>query len=173
VNLSDLFFDFSGPQEAWPSHYFSIMLIRLCGLAALIFGTFFLKYRAQFAKRTFTQRATLVLILISVSMAADYILFQVSSSIFKASASGNLSIHYLYGATAATIFTFAEVAAVIDLVHGRREFMKQILPPILYLFVIGIFAGVVFDNYVQLFADSGRAAILLVFSYFAYKTLPS
>src|SRR5262245_38975654 len=138
MSPSDLFFDFSGPQEVWPRHYFLILSIRFCGLAAVIFGPFFLKYRAQFAKRTLAQRATVFLILVDVVMGSDYVLFQVPTSIFKAAAAANLSIHYFYGATAATIFTFAEIPAAIDLVRGRPDFMKWILPPILYLFVIGI-----------------------------------
>ena len=144
--------------------------IRLFGLSALIFGAFFLKYRAQFARRTFAQRVTVLLILVSVLMGSDYVLFQVPGSIFKARASGTLSIHYFYGATAATIFTFAELAAAIDLVRGRREFMKWLLPPILYLFVVGILGGI-FGNSIQLLADSGRALLVFIFSYFASRTL--
>lgn len=165
----NIFFDFSGSPEAWPKNYGLILFMRFFGLGVIVFGTYFLKYFSRFIKKTKTQRTTICLILTSVLMGLDYVLFQVSVTIYKAMNSGELSIHFYYGGAAAIIFIFCQVMAAIDLSNSESTFIKWLLPAAIYLGVIGVLVVLLFNNYFQLIADSARALVLLYFGVRAYR----
>jgi hypothetical protein len=137
------------------------MGLRLATLSVLVAVLYAFRYRRDFLQRSAVPRAAILAILGSVVMGIDYVLFQLPEILWGAGWNGSFTVHHGYGAIAAVVFIISQLAAAADLSRGDRGFMKWLLPPILYLFAIGIWGGIAFGNPDQFRADTGRAILLL------------
>jgi len=164
VSPGDLFFDLAGPRESWPGDYPLAVAVRFAVLAGLVLGPYFLRYGRGFTRRPKVEVAAILTILASLLIGLDYLVFQAPATISRAAGSGALSIHMYYSLTAGTVFLICQAAGVIELSNGEPGFIRWIVPPVIYLLVIGVVASAMFGNGPQLVVDSVRAAVLLGFS---------
>jgi hypothetical protein len=117
------------------------------------------------------QVAAILALLASILIGVDYVVFRVPSAMREAAATGTASIHPYYGATAAVVFLLCQVAGVIELFQGKPGFIRWIVPPVAYLFIIGVVGAALFGKVEQLVMDSGRAVVLLSLSLAAFDRM--
>jgi len=108
----------------------------------------------------------MALVAVSILMGLNYLLLE-------APAYPDRSIHFFYGVSAGSVFLVAQAAGLWDLWKRRPEFIRWIVPPALYLLVIGLVGFFRFGNVLPLAADSGRGVLLLAFSFAALAQLRS
>src|SRR5262245_32442307 len=136
---TDLFFDFSGPQTTWPANYRLLIAVRLGILTAIVLTLYVATYRRKMREWSLLQVTGIVLILFSIVMSMDYLVFQVSTTVYQSFyRADSQSIHVYYGVTAALVFLLCEIVGVIELSAGKPSFIKWIAPAALYLCIIGI-----------------------------------